>query len=352
MEKSSHPNSIIKLSISAREELKSQHRRERDGRVRDRIKAVLMRDRGYSYSEIAEALLLDSESVRRHVIEYQRLTKLKPTNGGSQSHLSKHQTKCLLKHLNEYTYKYVKEICYYVKRKYGVSFTISGMTKWLQTHNFRYKKVQPVPAKANPLRQEEFVHEYEELRESCGPEDVIYFLDSVHPQHQTKLGFGWILRGVKKLVKTPAKPLRLTITGAISLNHNHRFIYQNTDRANTLSMKKFLKKLRANHKKNGIIHIILDNAGYHHSNALAAYAALLNIELHFLPPYSPNLNPIERLWKLMHEKTTYNKYYEKFADFTEAIRHFCRHIGKNKTLLRSRITDNFQRLSGELYSAP
>ena len=41
--------------------------------------------------------------------------------------------------------------------------------------------------------------------------------------------------------------------------------------------------------------------------------------MHFLPSYSPNLNPIERLWKFMYERILYNKYYEKFSEFKEAV---------------------------------
>lgn len=65
---------------------------------------------------------------------------------------------------------------------------------------------------------------------------------------------------------------------------------------------------------------------------------------HYLPPYYPNLNPIERLWKLMHEHATYNRYYPKFSDFTEAILGLFDNIGLYLDIMRCRINDNFQRL--------
>ena len=76
-----------------------------------------------------------------------------------------------------------------------------------------------------------------------------------------------------------------------------------------------------------------------------------NIELHFLPPYSPNLNPIERLWKIMHENVTYNRYYPKFADFTEEILNFIKNITNYEATLVNRITDKFQRLNFASWSA-
>jgi predicted ArsR family transcriptional regulator len=58
------------LTSKEREKLVVRHRKERDGRIRDRIKAVLAYDDGYSYSEIAGILLLDDETIRRHIEDY------------------------------------------------------------------------------------------------------------------------------------------------------------------------------------------------------------------------------------------------------------------------------------------
>ncbi|EAA8200304.1 hypothetical protein AOL60_22065 [Salmonella enterica] len=55
--------------------------------------------------------------------------------------------------------------------------------------------------------------------------------------------------------------------------------------------------------------MILDGAGYHRTEQVKEWAFMLNIELYYLPPYSPNLNPIERLWKAMNEKVINNRYF-------------------------------------------
>src|SRR6185437_3653491 len=102
------------LTPKKREKLIQRHRKERDGRIRDRIKAVLAYDDGYSYSEIARILLLDDETIRRHIDDYQREQKLKPSNGGSDSNLTDKETFELIKHLREITYLHAKDICQYV----------------------------------------------------------------------------------------------------------------------------------------------------------------------------------------------------------------------------------------------
>ena len=78
---------------------------------------------------------------------------------------------------------------------------------------------------------------------------------------------------------------------------------------------------------------------------VAEYAEKFNIKLHFLPPYSPNLNPIERLWKVMNEQVRNNRFFKGAKDFKEAINGFfdgiLPRIGNG---LNDRINDNFQML--------
>ena len=93
------------------------------------------------------------------------------------------------------------------------------------------------------------------------------------------------------------------------------------------------------------IHLILDNAGYHKSKKIVSFVADTKVQPHYLPPYSPNLNPIECLWKVMHENVTYNQYYPKLADFTEAIFDFFGNLDKYKNILKSTVSDDFQKLN-------
>ena len=105
---------MIFLSDTEQAQLKTQHKRERDGRIRDRIKAVLLYDRGWSIAAIAEALLFSEDAIREHITEYRESKKLKPENGGSVEKLSIEQCEQLKKHLQSHTYLYVKDIIAYV----------------------------------------------------------------------------------------------------------------------------------------------------------------------------------------------------------------------------------------------
>lgn len=329
-----------KLTQQEKLNLKSQHRKERNPKVRDRIKAVLAFDDGYNYTEIARILLLDDETIRRHIQDYfEKNNKLKLNSGGSHSYLNSLETAKLISHLESNTYLYVKDICAYVKDKFSKSYTVSGMTKWLKNNGFCYKKTHPVPAKADEVQQQKFINYYNKLK-SKFPNEPIYFADSSHPSHKTRTAYGWILKGKRQSVAINCSHRNVNIIGGINLS-GHKFHYEIVDKVNADTMALFFSTLRKKHPEKTYLHIILDNAGYHKNKELKKFAKGLAIKLHFLPPYSPNLNPVERVWKIFHQQTTYNKYYEKFHGFKSAVYGFFKNIWRQKKLLQNRITDNF-----------
>jgi transposase len=91
--------------------------------------------------------------------------------------------------------------------------------------------------------------------------------------------------------------------------------------------------------------VVLDTARYQRGQRVLEHAASLGIELLFLPPYSPNLNLIERLWKFVKKQCLYSKYYEKFEPFKQTISD-CLALAstKHKNELKSLLTLNFQTL--------
>src|ERR1700674_147074 len=113
------------LEPHQRQELLKRHRTERDRRVADRIKAVLLRDDGYTYEQIAQVLFLSDETIRQHIDDFIRTAKLKPENGGSDPQLNTEQTAKLLAHLDERIYVDVKDICDYVRVQFGVIYSRS-----------------------------------------------------------------------------------------------------------------------------------------------------------------------------------------------------------------------------------
>lgn len=332
------------LSQKDREELKAQHKRERDKRICDRIKAVLLYDEGRGYQEIAHILLLTDEAIRQHIQDYLSLHKLKPESGGSESKLNDEQARDLLEHLENHTYLHVKDIVVYVEVSYNITFTVSGMTSWLKNHNFSYKKPAVVPGKANREAQEQWIREYEKLKNNLPEDETICFIDGVHPTHNTKRAYGWIRKGQRKEIPTNTGRQRLNISGAIDI-FSRKVLVREDDTLNADSTIEFLKELEAMYPQVTCIHVFSDNARYYKNKEVTKHIESSKIKMHFLPPYSPNLNPIERLWKYVYEHVLYNRYYEKFSNFRNAVLGFLESLATPppivQTALSKRITDNF-----------
>jgi transposase len=123
------------------------------------------------------------------------------------------------------------------------------------------------------------------------------------------------------------------------------FVYKDFETINGTAAVTFLKTVEIAYPDAQKIHLIWDQAGYHTCREVKDFLQTSRIEVHYLPPRSPNLNPIERLWKVMHEYVSNNIIYEKFKDFKESL--FCffdKTIPAIQEILISRITDNFQTL--------
>ena len=197
------------LTPEQRTQLKLQHRSEKGRRTADRIKVVLLSDKGWTYRQIAEALFLDEETIAKHVNEYIDHHKLSIQTGGSVSKLDFSQTEELITHLSNTTYVKVVEICAHVEKTFNVKYTIPGMRSWLQAHKFSYKKPKNTPAKADPVKQEAFIKAYEELLNTTPEEEPILFGDGVHPTMATKTVYGWIRKGTDKPILTTASRTRM-----------------------------------------------------------------------------------------------------------------------------------------------
>lgn len=309
------------LAPSARQALLLRHKRTRDRREADRIKAVLLRDDGWTYAAIAEALFLSEEGIRQQLKDCEAWGKLAPENGGGTSLLSAERTAEPLKHLDENLYVKVAQICAYVHETYGVRYSVRGMTDLIKREGFTFHQPCGVPAKADADAQKAFVEKYEKIKADLGDGDQIVFMDGVHPSHAVRFVRGWIRKGVRKEIPTNASHRRLNVLGALDLA-SMRIFTQEYPTLNAESVIAFLSFLLASMPR-GLIHIVLDQGRYQKCAAVARWVeSNPRIRLHYLPPYSPNLNAIEPCWKIMREHTTQNEYLPTFNDFTEKIRDF------------------------------
>jgi len=341
------------LSLEDRLELLTCVKRQReDHGVARRANALLLLDDGKSCVEIAQVLYLDDDTVRGWHKQYLaggwNAVAYDGWKGG-QSRLSVAQQVALCAWLEERFCRSTVEIRAYVTAQFNLEYSHSGCVKLLARLGFEYRKPKAQPRVADVAKQAEFIAIYENMLNSLADDEAVYFADAVHPEYQSKPAFGWVKKGTNPTLKTTSGRARVNIHGALNLEtFDTPFVAPIT--VDGVSAVQLLAKIEARNPKKRIIHVIWDNAAYHKGPDVRAFLSRKNCRIHLiqLPPYCPHLNPIERLWAVMHQHVTHNRAYPTQKQFTEAILKFFRKIiPKQWPDFRTQVTDNFRIISDQ-----
>jgi transposase len=147
-------------------------------------------------------------------------------------------------------------------------------------------------------------------------------------------------------IKTSSGRQRFNVLGALNAVTHELTTITNSSYITAIEVGQLLKKLAKN--ATNPITLVLDNARYQRCRHVTQLAQELNIELLFLPPYSPNLNLIERLWKFVKKCCLNSKYHSDFAQFKDTITGFLKHMNRRHSAeLDNLLTLNFQTFVGE-----
>ena len=256
------------LSPAEKAFLEREHDESVNRKQGDRIKAILLRSEGWTVPQISQALRVHQSTIIKHIQDYKERGKLENESGGSASHLSDEQTAELIAHLEEYTYAYSHQILLTIKERFGITYTVAGLTHWLHRHGFSYKKPKGVPHKADSELQQQFIAEYEQLKQKVRQDTPILFMDSVHPTQATKISYGWIRKGHTKEINTTASRTRMNLIGAIECGHLERAITASYDTINANAIIDFMAAIKSQYPTAKDIHLILDQAGYHRAQSV------------------------------------------------------------------------------------
>lgn len=311
-----------------------------------RANAVLLLDDGWSCEDVARALYLDDDTVRgwHKAFATDGMQALRSFGWkGSDPKLSRCQEAELVETLSARFFPSTAAVMAHIQGRYGISYSKSGAITLLHRLGFEYRKPKGLPAKADAAAQEAFVAYYEKLLNRLESDEIVYFSDAVHPEYQSRPAHGWMRRGDKLAVKRGKGRQRVNLMGALNLENGDLQMVETLKMSTGTTIDLLTKLERANPNKR-VIHVILDRAPVHRGEAVRDWLARpgCRIRLHFLPAYAPNLNAIERLWKVMHEHVTHNRYYENFPAFANAImRFFKATLPRRWNSIRDTVTDNF-----------
>jgi len=176
------------------------------------------------------------------------------------------------------------------------------------------------------------------LEEAKAGRRCVFFMDAAHFVFAPFLGYLWCF--TRLFIKAPAGRKRFNVLGALDAISHEMITVTNTGYINAESVCEMFAKI-AIKCCNIPVSIVLDNARYQKCKLVQELAESLKIELLYLPPYSPNLNVIERYWKFFKKIVLNNRYYETFEEFKQACKSFFRKRKKYLPELETLLTEKF-----------
>jgi transposase len=328
--------------------LRELQRNTSDRLTYQRLTTLVMLHKKLPISFIADTLGVDATTIYRHIHQYD-------SSRNFDSYLETHYKPCVGKLTDAQkvlVQSYVRaHICHsslqvlaYIKDSFGVEYKPDSVIVLLHRLGFVYKKTKLVPSKANIEKQEQFITEFREIEKNLPEDELILFGDGVHPHHNTESTYAWIEKGTEKEVLSNTGRVRVNINGAINPANPCEVVYHKADTINSDSTIVWLSLIESRFLDKKVIHLFVDNARYYRSKEVQKYLETSRIKMHFLPPYSPNLNPIERLWRFLKKQVIKSDYTPDPNVFRQRIDDFFNEIHNYKEQLKSLINTNFQKL--------
>lgn len=316
---------IIQLTDSDRLPLRQLQKTESAKRDYVKITTILLLDQGYSVDTIEQILGIDHTTVYRYAQTYRTETisgLLGDAYAGWWGRLDSQQLSRLQTELKRGFYTSSEAIADWIQTQFTSTYHPQSLVKLLHRLGFSYKKTTLVAPKADPAKQEAFVAQLHQQMSQLPADEVVYFADAVHPQHNTRPDNGWIEVGQQRPIACNSSRYGVNINAVVNSQNPVEVIARQDATIDSVSTIALLSAVLAVNADKRRIHVYCDSAGYYVSKQVSDWVADKPIELHFLPTYSPNLNPIERLWKFMRGQVIDSIYYPTFAEFRVRIMAF------------------------------
>ena len=317
--------------------------------VQRKMETLWLKSQGVDDKTILRLASISRATLFRYYNDYREggTEKLKEVNFHQpRSKLEEHRSS-LEEHFFKNPPATVKQARDEIEKLTGIKRSETQVRRFLHKLGCRPRKIGMIPAKADAEQQEEFLEKKLNpvLDEAKNSERKVFFVDAAHFVLAPFLGFRWSIK--RLFIKAPAGRKRFNVLGALDAITHELVSITNDTYINAQSVCDLLWALHGLHP-NMPITLVLDNARYQKCKLVSELAERLGIDLLYLPPYSPNLNIIERLWKFVKKNCLYSKYYPDFDTFKQAISSCLLHTrDEHKKQLDTLLTLKFLRFDPE-----
>ena len=337
------------LHPSVRQDILRRRRQTPDKRIAQRLCAVLWIADGRSSRQVADLLGVNPRQVRKwlRLFRTQGLEALCTLHyQGGTGRLRPAQIERLQQEIATGRFLAARQVADWIAQTFHVAYTARGVRNLLHRIGASYHKATGFFWKADPDKQEEFVHKYEQHKKEAGGQKTRrYFVDACHPVWGVEMLYGcWLQVGQRLLVGVGGGRKRLNILGAYCPDDREYLdIRLQRDNINSQQFVNLMRVLRERHPQTEQFILYLDNARYYHTEVVKEWLGR-HPEFHLepLPAYSPNLNLIERLWKFLRKKA-FRRWHRTFEDMVAAVSEVLDHLEGYREELESLMTERFQR---------
>jgi transposase len=191
----------------------------------------------------------------------------------------------------------------------GVAISVSSMSRLLKRLKVRLGRPKPIVlCPWEKARKDRKLRRIKRLVRDLGPDEVAVYVDEVDIHLNPKIGPDWMLRGQQKTALTPGQNEKRYLAGALDAQTKKLIWVEGEHKTSLLFLRLLYRLVTKTYRTARKIHVILDNYGIHSSLQVQLAMATVKdrVVLHFLPPYCPDHNRIERVWQDLHSNVTRN----------------------------------------------
>ena len=335
---------ITDLTRREKRKLRIWIQREKDAPMRTRLTIVLHLSKGRSARETAAALDVAPSTVYRVADRFacwgwQGLADRREDNGatGVDELFLLRLREAVASTPSEYGFArptWTQELlCEALAGRTGIRVSQATMSRLLRRVGARRGRPRPILRCPWPrARQKRRLSKIDRLVAELPANEVAVYADEVDIHLNPKIGYDWQLRGQQKQVLTPGQNVKRYVAGALDARTRRvRWVWSTHKRSGLFI--DLLRHLARTYRRAARIHVIVDNYSIHSSRQTTlALAGLPRITLHFLPPYSPAFNPIERVWLDLHAEVTRNHRCSDIHELLTEVEDYIRY--RNRTSSR------------------
>jgi transposase len=234
-------------------------------------------------------------------------------------------------HFSNWTAKLAR---FHLMRHFGVKYSLERVRQLF--HRLGFRRIRPGHAliASDPRERKRFKETISQLLKTKTRDTVVLWLDECTiKQHPTLLSL-WSQKGTRPRVKTSGGHGKVHIFGAVDTETGK--VHRNLSSSlKATAFKKFLKHLLTQYSTEKVV-VIVDNAKAHHARLIHNFIerAKGHLKVVYLPKYSPDLNPIERLWKWLRQVVTHNFFFDSLNKLKRALQKFFAHVSKYPLIVK------------------